>query len=94
MSDYNVGKMTDEKRASVREELVEHLAYTHHLADNYSTSNVMVMQFIETAIEGIDAVDRVIALADALAPVDDTSPLGSVGYTIAEQIRKAVRGEV
>ncbi|ASZ74588.1 hypothetical protein KHO57_gp013 [Mycobacterium phage Phabba] len=91
-TDYNVATMTPAKRASIRAELTEQHDYLTTRADNYSTSNEVILQFLDTAIHATDAVDRVAALADALAPLDDTSPLGEIGFAIATQIRNALKG--
>lgn len=81
---FNVGQMTNMERASVRQELTEYWD---------RTDDVVQKQIQETAIQGIDAVQRVLDLAASLAPLDDESPLGSIGFAIAQEIRKAVKGD-
>lgn len=90
MADYNVATMDAARRASIRAELTEHHDYTNKVDDDYSTSNTIVSQFIETAIHGLDAVDRVLELADQLDA--DQGPARAISYAIALQIRSTVKG--
>ena len=88
ITNHDVARMTAYKRAEVRLEL----AQMHDRLPSEGLSFVISQQVLETALHATDAVTRVAELADALAPLDDESPLGEIGFIIAEQIRKALKG--
>jgi hypothetical protein len=86
-TNYDIANMTPHKRASIRQELTDHWEYTNKIASEYSTSNAIVSQFIETAIHGLDAVDRVEKLASDLFAEG-----GPINNAIATEITNALKG--
>lgn len=91
--DYDVASMTTQKRINVRQELTEFHDRLPQRED-YSVSNTMVKQFVETAIYSLDAVQRLVNLADDL---DEDAERGGgaaiVAKAIADEIRAALEGK-
>lgn len=85
-AEYNPATMTPHRRANVRAEL----AQMHERLPADGLSATISVQVLETAINGLDAVDRVAALADSLA--ETTGPAGLIGRMIATEIRNSLRG--